>query len=223
MISIFTNWKSPVNISSPNDTRKSSSLEIDAVLKEGHSYKNNVTSYPVEKGSNITDHVKQQAEQLTIEGLTSNSPVRFISENFRGFVRGDYSNRSNLAFSILLEFAGFTNPKQPEVEPEKVNPPAILTIVTGYKVYTHMVITDLDFQRDSSSGEAVVYSIQFKKIRFVTAEYTVANKSSSLNGKAKNVENQSAKTANTGKQTGTKQKEQSLLYQAASTVKGWFN
>lgn len=212
MISIFTNWKNPVRIEN---------LEIDTVLREDHRYSNIITNYPVEKDADITDHIQQKPEVLILEGLTSNTPVRFVSENFKELLREDNSNRMQIAFNVLLGYAGYSPPKQPNVEPVKVSEPQILTIVTGYKVYTQMAISHLTFPRGRESGEAANYRIEFKKIRFVEAEFTEIQKTSSLGGKAENIDNQAAKTQNTGKNTAKEEPQTSLLLQSARTVKGW--
>lgn len=214
MISIFRNWKLPITIEG---------LEIDTTISENHEYSNDVSDYPVEQGANITDHIKNKPEILRIEGITSNTPIRFITENFSAFLRDDGSNRMQLAYNTLLSYAGYTPSKQPNVEPIKTIDPSILTIVTGLKVYTNMVITSLTFPRTITTGESISYNIEFKKIHFVEAEFTKVNKSSNLKGKAPNTTNQAAKTADTGKTASKEVESESLLYQGLKGIKGFFN
>lgn len=167
MISIFPNKKSPVIIDG---------LDIDTTLTEEHSFNNNITDYPVEKGANITDHVKQVPESLSIDSITSDTPVRFFSENFRALMRGDGSNRSILAFNKLLEFAGYSTPRQPGEEPVKVNDPVLLNVITGLRVYTGMIISKLTFPVNINTGQSISYQVSFKKIKYVTTKISKIQK-----------------------------------------------
>lgn len=209
MISIFANWKNPVEIEN---------LEIDTILREEHRYQNNITNYPIEKGVDISDHIQQQPEILILEGITSNTPVRFVTENFKALLRTDGSNRMQLAFDTLLRYAGFQSPKQQNTDPETQINPSIMTIVTGNKVYTNMVISNLTFPRSSTTGQVVQFTVEFKKIKLVESEYTIVDKTSSLGGKAANIENQGSKTRETGKQTPKEEKQGSTLYNGTDWV-----
>ena len=197
-IGIFNNFKTPVLIDG---------LEIDTTLREVHSYRNIVTEYPIESGANITDHVKSLPERLVIDSMTTNTPIVFLADAFSNLLREDGSNRIQLAYNVLLRWAGFEPPKQEGIEPEIVAAPAILTIVTGLKVFTNMVIVNLEFPKTKETGESVQYTIEFKKIKRVEAEFTQVQKTDDLNGKAPNVQNQAAKTANTGVDKATEVQE----------------
>ena len=48
---------------------------IDAAITEEHTYDSEVTSYPVESGSDITDNVRTLPIEITIEGLVSDNPL----------------------------------------------------------------------------------------------------------------------------------------------------
>jgi len=198
MISILPNKKQTVMLRG---------LQIDTTLSEDHSYSNNITNYPVEKGADICDHVKSQPERLTIECITSNTPVKFISENVRDFIIQDNSNRAKLAFDTLLSYAGYVPSKQVGVDAKKIAEAKILTIVTRYKVYNNMIISSISFPRNASTGDALNYTIEFKKISILEVSSTTTVKTaSSLNGKAPNVENQAPETSDQGKNTGSTKK-----------------
>jgi hypothetical protein len=206
MISIFPNKKSPVIIDG---------LDIDTTLTEEHTYINDITDYPVEKGANITDNVKQKPETLSIESITSDTPVRFISENFKALTRVDGSNRSILAFNKLLEFAGYSTPRQPGEEPTKINDPILLTIITGLRVYTNMIISNLTFPVNQTTGQALNYRVSFKKIKYVTTKYSYVKKTEVK----PIVKNKAQKTVDKGQQ---EKKQVSHLSQICNGIKGWF-
>jgi len=192
MISIIAGKKSPTFIDG---------IEIDATLSEGHDYSNSITSYPIEKGSDITDHVKQTPEEYTIEAITSNTPIKFISESIKGVISGiDLNKRKQDTFTTLLGYAGYSLPKQKGVELNKVSDPVLLTIVTGLRVYNDMIISSISFPIGINTGDALNYTIKFKKVTFLTVGITYTTKVNTANGKAPNIKNQAQKTEKTGKQ-----------------------
>lgn len=50
------------------------SISIDATTREVHSMANEVTSHAVEIGANLSDHIRPEADVLTIDGVISNAP-----------------------------------------------------------------------------------------------------------------------------------------------------
>ena len=49
------------------------SLDLDVTQDEIHEWNNEVTQYPVEIGSPISDHIQLNPDNLTISGLITNS------------------------------------------------------------------------------------------------------------------------------------------------------
>lgn len=49
-------------------------LTLDASVHETHAATSTVTDHPVERGSNVADHIRPDPDQLTIEGHISNTP-----------------------------------------------------------------------------------------------------------------------------------------------------
>ena len=112
--------------------RKSSgkigALVLDATITESQSFRNEVTEFPVESGSKISDHVIQSPEEITIEGYVTNTPIEQLDAN--GFPKGlsltsnplsdvvvDAMNalqtdRVTNAYLALLDLAGYQYPQQ---------------------------------------------------------------------------------------------------------------
>lgn len=55
-------------------------LEFDSVTTEQQEGTVEVTSHPVERGPNVTDHVRTQLDQVTLEVFISNEPLYDIGE-----------------------------------------------------------------------------------------------------------------------------------------------
>lgn len=116
-----------------------SSVLIDAVLTEDHQYNSRVTNYPVEDGRIISDHIINEPDTLQITGVVSDTPLSFLAP----------FNRSINAFNTLVEIH---------------NRRERITVVTGIKVYTDMVITSLQVPRNVQSGQSLTFVIDLQKI-----------------------------------------------------------
>jgi hypothetical protein len=119
-------------------------VELDATLTEEHRYTSRVTSYPVEDGTIISDHILNEPEVVVISGIVTDSPINILSQ----------FNRSVTAFNTLVRM-------QQNRE--------VMTLVTGIKVYQNMAITSLDVPRNLRTGQSLQFNIEFQKINFDTS------------------------------------------------------
>jgi len=144
-------------------------IELDTVLSETHSYSNQITVHPIEGDDIDTDNVQRTPEELTIEGVSSDTPLREINQDLQKQALS--SGRVQVVFNKLLEYGGFEvnqyNSKKLQVK--KI--PKILTVVTGLKVYTSMVITQLTIPRVPGSGYGLSFTVTFTKINKVNTQF----------------------------------------------------
>lgn len=151
-------------------------LQLDATLSESHQYDNEISEFPVESGSNISDHIKQNPERITINGFITNTPVEVITENVSNVIqtspgeaevrsseRTGTSNRVELAQDALLRISG-RKIQGANQEPE------IIDIITGLRVYTGMAMESLEIPRDASTGQTLRFTATFIKILTVESE-----------------------------------------------------
>ena len=75
------------------------SLDLDVTQDEAHEWSNDVTQFPVELGSQITDHIQPLPDKLTISGVITNSA---IGENALEELNGG-DDRVQTAFDLLLK------------------------------------------------------------------------------------------------------------------------
>jgi hypothetical protein len=173
-------------------------VTLDATISESHEYNNEITDYPVEDGFNIQDHVQRLPEKLIMEGVVSLTP---LEGNNTTISRDDDSDRVQNAYNKLLEYGGYTPPKQSGTEPTIQPDPIPLDIVTGMKTWTNMYITRATFPFNRDTGQSLRFTVEFKKVRKVAPELTFVPKVSELNGKAPGINDRAAKTADSGKQS----------------------
>lgn len=139
-------------------------IEFDLVLSENHDYRSTISSHPIEDGSEITDHIQNELESGTLNGLITNYSL------YTGEIA---SNRAQDTFEALVELWRQKTP---------------VTITTVLKVYTDVVIENMPFVRDASQGESLPISISFRKVKIVKLqevtlelEVKVSNMDSDLN------------------------------------------
>lgn len=112
---------------------------LDATLTEDHQYNARVTNYPVENGRIISDHIINEPETVQITGIVTDTPLAILSS----------FNRSINAFNRLIQIHN---------NRERV------TVVTGIKVYTNMVMTTLQVPRNVQTGQSLTFVIDLQKI-----------------------------------------------------------
>lgn len=117
---------------------------LDATLSEDHQYNSRVTNYPVEDGRIISDHIINEPETLQITGIVSDTPLSILAP----------FNRSVDAFNRLVRI--HTNKER-------------ITVVTGIKVYTDMVMTSLQVPRNLTTGQSLTFVIDLQKIFLETS------------------------------------------------------
>jgi hypothetical protein len=146
---------------------------IDAAITEEHTLNAEVTSNPVEEGSDVTDHVRLDPDMISIEGVVSDSPMPEIALA-RGDtdVNGAFVDRpSDAAFAHLIEMR------------EKREP---VTVVSLKRTYENMICTQLSIPVNAKTGEALRFRATFQQIQIVTNERrTIRVATERSKGKAK--------------------------------------
>lgn len=117
------------------------SLTLEATLSENHIGRSNITRQAIEDGSSITDHIVNEPESVSIEGFISNTPIS-----------GGINIRTQDAFDTLYDIW---------LDKE------LVTVVTGYRVYSDMAITNLNVPRSLDIGQAIRFTVELTKINKV--------------------------------------------------------
>jgi hypothetical protein len=110
-------------------------FELDLILSERHTMRSEVTRFPIEEGAEIADHVIKQPKRIQLTGLVSNTPVQILG----GL---SFEDRVQNAIDVL---------EQLREDKE------IVTVVSGLKVYSDMIFTELIYPRDNITGQALEF------------------------------------------------------------------
>lgn len=144
-------------------------LTLDATLSERHAYANDITSFPIESGSSISDHVIQMPEEVEIEGFVTNTPIEFMS----GLRSGRVDNVAS-AYLVLLDIAGYKYPneiyyknKLEKISDSDSKGYELIDILTSLRLYDNMGLIRLDIPRDAKTGDVVKFTASFRRVKLV--------------------------------------------------------
>lgn len=137
-------------------------VELDVTLTENHTFNSRATNFPVETGGDVTDHIINDPDVLTLSGIVSDTPLNIFS----------FFTRSIDAFNRLVDLHERRVP---------------VTVVTGLKVYQNMVMTTLDVPRNINTGQSLTFNITLQNIRFDSTAQLIRNTSTVFGGMQSNI------------------------------------
>lgn len=120
---------------------------IDASVSEKHTHESDVSEYPTESGSNLTDHIRPKPIVVTIEGLVSDSPVAAIQ-----IFRDGGATPSEAARAHLLRLFAARLP---------------VAIVTALRAYDNMGMTSLEFDVAADKTGGLWFTSEFKEVLII--------------------------------------------------------
>lgn len=135
---------------SKGTTRHLAIVQFDAVVSERHELSADVTSHPVEKGSDITDHIRKKPDELSIDGIVTLTPTVFVAA-----ARSMQEDPVTSAYDIFTDIMDAGLP---------------VDVSTKLRTYENMAITGLTVSRDASTGNVLDVSISLRKIRIISRE-----------------------------------------------------
>lgn len=176
-------------------------IDFDLVISETHTNASELTGHPVEKGVDISDHVKHDPLELSLEVWVTNSPIT-PQDNYGGDLQSvtlqlipkpPPANPVQRFFTDLSQSIhdAIFGPKPPPVITalifpklfDKVNDTHValtalersggtMTVVTSTVKYTNMVLTKVGYEK--TEGGAGSFSLDFKQARIVTTSTVTA-------------------------------------------------
>lgn len=170
-------------------------LRLDATLSERHDATATVTEHPVETGVDVTDHVRQMSDTISVEALITNHPIHSAYDDFFDGAQGGFAPH---ALQIPQRDTYVTNPisaalaRYADPPPDSVqvlyfdalfnrpltvyaallqvkNTVTLLKIDSGVRTYENMVITALSVPKDDAA-DSLKFSFDATALRVAASE-----------------------------------------------------
>jgi hypothetical protein len=174
-------WKAPKKSIKGKDD--SEGFVIDAFMVESYSFTNSVTDIPVEEGSTISDHVVEDQDVVSIQAFIGNA--EFVPAAGSDSIPKEAGDRMARIMKSYKELLRLKRTKE------------VCTLTTGLDVYTDMIITSFNIDRDVETGANLPFSMEFKHIKIVKSETVAINAGAPAPGSG-GAADQAAGTANMG-------------------------
>lgn len=138
-------------------------IQLDAVILETHRNTVRLTKNPIEFGADVVDHAVVDPKILSINAEVSDTPLGVaafgaIVDLVTGLFGSATSNnitRSNAAYNALVQIQELREP---------------IDVQTRLKLYTDMIITNIDTSQDKDSSRIVNMNITLEEAIIVQTE-----------------------------------------------------
>jgi hypothetical protein len=167
------------------------SVALDATLSEGDEHSVTVTDHPIEDGASASDHIRDEPDQVTFDGIVSRTPI----ENPVSLLL-EPSQRHEDAWGQFVYW---------------LKNHILVKVTTSINTWEDMAIQSLSRRRSSDVGEAVQMTIKVKQIvKVVSSEAEAPVRSSPHQGP----------TARDSIKTTTPVSDQSVAHYGLSAIFG---
>ncbi|EFG1160729.1 hypothetical protein BR197_004099 [Escherichia coli] len=153
-------------------------IVFDAVPNIGVKRQADVTSYPVENGATVSDHVQIKNNKFSLKGRITETPIKSDPGLLKS--AGVNGNRRSLAIDYLNQIMDSRQP---------------FLLVTENKTFENVVLTGIEYTEEAS--ESLVFDLSFEQIRLVS--YGTVNTVALKTQPSKNIGANMKKRVNTEK------------------------
>lgn len=155
-------------------------VQLDASIHEEHSRSSPATEFPVENGTDISDHVIIKPFKLTITGIISDTPIGNAKQLLTE-VATTLTSRLVPPIGVVAAGAGYaafqalSSSKSPSVAAygqllqlqQNAQPVDVFTTLYRYK---SMWIDNISAPRDAETGKALMFTISLSQLILVTPQ-----------------------------------------------------
>lgn len=197
-------------------------VQFDLLVSETHSIEAQVTEHPIEDGSVVSDHIRERPRKGSLSGLVTNHPLKTTATLPNSFLEKlSALGTPNVLESFVAQYGYKPNKGPTKADYEGLERPknrasdtwaafkalmatrTPVTISTGLEKYYTAVVTKVETSRESSTGDALTFHVEFQEIKVVTlTEVAITTVTKPLNLKTA-TNRQASPKASKGKTGGT--------------------
>lgn len=145
----FCILSSVYNSSSEQYIQNFQAIVFDAVPSIGVKRQADVTSYPVESGADVSDHVQIKNNTFTLSGMITETPIRLMRDML--YSAGVNGTRISQAITYLDQIFDARQP---------------IILITEHRVYENVILKGISY--DYQSEFAMQFDLEFEQIRLVS-------------------------------------------------------
>ncbi|WP_374788458.1 phage baseplate protein [Klebsiella variicola subsp. variicola] len=174
------------NESSTSYIQEYSAISFDSVPQIGVKRRADVSSYAIESGSEVSDHIQIKNDTINLSGWITESPIE---------LRGDIISSNGANGTRVRQAIDWLN--------TTFEARQTISLVTRDAVLENVVLTGISYDYDDAL-DAMKFDLSFEKIRLVSSKEVdvIATKTKSTTNKGKTVKTK-APTSNTPKKDST--------------------
>jgi len=161
-------------------------LIFDSATEQNVTLTQDVTSYPIEGGSNISDNVSSKNDLFRMTGYVSNCVVKEHQGNAVGYG----IKRTEAAVAFLRK-----------LKEEKT----LITVATEFEALDNCVLTEISYSQTAQNSEALPFVLSFERLRFAEKKYVTLDVSAVASSGAAKDASKDAKSTTAGGSNKTKQ------------------
>ena len=137
------------NTASDSYIQKYQALTFDSTPSTGIRRQADVTSYPVENGADVSDHVQIRNNTFKLSGMITETPIRAVRDLL--YSAGVNGTRISQAITYLDQIFEARQP---------------IILITEHKVYENVILTGISY--DYKSEHAMQFDLEFEQVRLVS-------------------------------------------------------
>lgn len=147
-------------------------VQIDVVISEQHDAQNEISAYPVEKGADITDHVRRKPRTVSLECVISDTPILLEQVRRTREFQGVTFTSSAGTEATPNDALGYSNQAYAELLRMR-DEAQVVEVVTSLETYEDMMISSLSTPVTAKTGDAIQFTCVLQHVEFVALQSTL--------------------------------------------------
>lgn len=145
-------------------------IAFDVVEKEGYESTAEATEHAVDDGAAVADHLKRNADTITLEAMVTNSPLVLPRTHADGVTGGVQPTTLSiggreLKASALVWSGPFNRVQRVDEVMQALVGAAVLRYTGTLRTVEDLVLTRYSVSRDAASGDALPMTIELRRVR----------------------------------------------------------
>lgn len=155
-------------------------LDFDASVRESYEASGEATEHAVERGASISDHVKPNADTLTLEAIVTNGPIVAPSHQADGATasvgpRTITVGNQRVTVNVVQFSTQFDRVRNVDRLLRTLKEAGqLLTVYTGLRAIEDVVIERVAVERTSETGQSLHLTLGLKRLRIASTQRVAA-------------------------------------------------